>query len=325
MSQAIMLKLRYLNRGAWYEPAVCEGMTLETCRSGSPGTLTWEMYTNHVIDPGDIVELRDWDSWKLFRGFVFTTQHGKDGKIKVTAYDQLRYLKNKDTIIYENWKADKLIRRIANGMDLTCGDLPDTGYTMKTYNGDNKTYFDIIGDALDAVLIEQNELYILYDDFGKLVLKDAYDMRVPILLDDGSAEDYSIQSSIDGETYNQIKLVYTDSTKSSRDVYIAKDSNSINKWGVLQYYDTTTNDASNAVSKVNDLLKLYNAVRRNVTIKGIKGDNRVRGGSSVYVKMSMGEVMQNGWMMVDKSTHKWSNNVHLMDLSLEGGVFNASE
>ena len=64
--------------------------------------------------------------------------------------------------IYENWKADKLIRRIANGMDLTCGDLPDTGYTMKTYNGDNKTYFDIIGDALDAVLIEQNELYILY-------------------------------------------------------------------------------------------------------------------------------------------------------------------
>lgn len=323
MSQKTMLDLRYQNRGVWYQPSVLEGMKLETCRSGSPGVLTWEMYTNHVTDPGDIVELRDWNSWKLFRGRVFTTQHGKDGKIKVTAYDQLRFLKGKDTIIYENLRADQLIRQIAGTYHLICGELQNTGHTVKTYNGDNKTLFDIIGDALDAALLEKNELYILYDDFGAITLKNAYGMRIPILIDGSSAEDYDIQSSIDGESYNRVKLVHEDKEKNQRDVYIAEDSLSQNKWGgVLQFYDTIE-DTTKAVDKVNKLLKLYDTVQRKVTIKGIKGRNDVRGGSSVYVRMSMGEVMQNGWMVVDKATHTWNGNSHLMDLSLEGGAFNA--
>ncbi|WP_413778137.1 hydrolase [Caproicibacterium sp. XB1] len=320
---SFQLKLVYKNRGAWYQPSVCEGLTWETSRSGSPGVLTWDMYTNHVIDPGDEVRLTDFDTWKLFRGFVFTTQHGKDGKVKVTAYDQLRYLKNKDTYIYENWNAAQLIRKIASDYRLTCGDLADTGHVVKTYNGDNKTLFDIIGDALDAVLVEKNELYILWDDFGKLTLDNSHDLRIPILLTSGSAEDYDIQSSIDGETYNTIKLVYSDKQKSARVIYPEQDLNTINKWGVLQYYESVSS-ADGAAEKAKKLLKLYNTVQRSVTIKGIKGDNRMHGGCSLYVRMSMGEVMQDGWLIADKVTHKWTGNTHLMDLSLEGGVFNAS-
>lgn len=40
------------------------------------------------------------DSKKFFYGFVFTKEVKKDGMASYTVYDQLRYLKNKDTLIY---------------------------------------------------------------------------------------------------------------------------------------------------------------------------------------------------------------------------------
>ena len=345
-----MIKLVYQNRGVWYEPAVLEGLSWTTVRSGSPGTLSWEMYTDHVIDPGDTVQLTD-GSWNLFKGYCFTTQHSHDGKIKVTAYDQLRYLKNTDTIIYENWTPEQLIRKIATDYRLAVGNLQTTGCTIRTYNGDSKTLFDMIGDALDIVMVDRRELYILYDDFGKLTLQNSRGLQVPILIDGHSAEDYDIQSSIDSQTYNQIKLVFVDSQTSTRNVYMAKDDNSIKKWGILQKYEqgssgtnsttTTTetgtaagttgketkadtgDDEAHAQQKVNALLSTYNSISRSCTIKGITGDNRVRGGGQIYVRLSMGEVMQDGWMIVNTATHTWKGSVHTMDLSVESGVFNS--
>ena len=56
----------------------------------------------------------------------------------MTAYDQLRYLKNKDTITEEGLKASDLLKRIATDFRLNLGTVEDTGYTFETIVEENQ-------------------------------------------------------------------------------------------------------------------------------------------------------------------------------------------
>ena len=91
-----------------YKPK-CEGsITWETERQGSPGKLTFKVLIEKGlnIQEGDTVILKykrnDTKGWiALFRGYVFTKKRNKDKLLDVTAYDQLRYFKNKGTYAYK--------------------------------------------------------------------------------------------------------------------------------------------------------------------------------------------------------------------------------
>ena len=95
-------------------PAVEEGITWSTERKGCPGELRFRGVGDDVwsIAEGDAVRLRVNGS-NVFYGFVFNLSRDKEQLITVTAYDQLRYLKNKDTYVYENKTAGELIKMIA--------------------------------------------------------------------------------------------------------------------------------------------------------------------------------------------------------------------
>ena len=54
-------------------------------------------------------------------------------------------------------------------------------------------------------------------------------------------------------------------TTKKRDVYITQDSSNINKWGILQYFDTLQK-GENGQAKADALLKLYNKKTRNLKI-----------------------------------------------------------
>lgn len=105
-----------------YFPAVEEGIEWSTERKGTPGKLTFKVLKDDVLDfsEGSAVRMKENGS-ELFFGFVFKQQRDKDRIITVTAYDQLRYLKNKDTIVYENKTADQLLRMIASDYALNVG------------------------------------------------------------------------------------------------------------------------------------------------------------------------------------------------------------
>lgn len=70
-------------------------------RDSTPGkfTFTAKVEKGFFIGMGNEV-LVTVDSKKFFYGFVFTKEVKKDGMASYTVYDQLRYLKNKDTLIY---------------------------------------------------------------------------------------------------------------------------------------------------------------------------------------------------------------------------------
>ena len=54
--------------------------------------------------------------------------------------------------------------------------------------------------AIDITTEATKNLYVLYDDYGKLTLKNINDMRVDFLIDSETAENFSFTSDIDKDT-----------------------------------------------------------------------------------------------------------------------------
>lgn len=225
-------------------PPAEEGLEWSTERRGSPGKLTFRVLKDDVLDfsEGSAVRLKV-DSDNVFFGFVFGQRRGKDGIVTVTAYDQLRYLKNKDTYVYENKTAAQFIRMVAADFSLNIGSIDDTTFTIGSRVEENTSLFEMIENALDLELTNSGELYVLYDDFGKLTLKHLSEMYVGgpgayLMIDEETGENFEYTSSIDDNTFNKIKLTYDNEDTGFREVYIAQDGTNMNRWGILQYFDT---------------------------------------------------------------------------------------
>lgn len=306
-----------------YYPIVAKDVKLTWERKGTPGKLTFSVVKDNVISfaEGNPVKLTI-DGVDLFYGFVFKKSRSgtSPNVIEVTAYDQLRYFKNKDTYVYSNKKANEVIRMIADDFNLKVGTLEDTGYVIESRTEDDSTLFDIAQNALDETLQAKTKLYVLYDDVGKLTLKNIESMKLDLLIDADTIGDYSYTTSIDDQTYNQIKITFENQDSGKREVFIAKDSANINKWGLLQYTDSVELSTSGA-AKAEALLKLYNSLTRTLSVSNALGDIRVRAGSSVIVKLGLGDINVQSYLMVESVTHNFTNGQHLMDLKLRGGQF----
>lgn len=304
-----------------YQPIVTGEIQWQTERKGVQGSLTFKVVKDATLNftEGDSVRLKV-DGKKVFYGFVFQKKRDKQGIITVTAYDQLRYFKNKDTYVYSNKTASEVVQMVAKDFNLQCGTLEDTKFKIESRVEDNQTLFDIVQNALDLTLQSKKEMYVLYDDFGKLTLKNIGNLKVGILIDEDTGENFDYTSSIDGETYNKIKLVYENEETGKREIYIAQDGSHINQWGVLQYFETI-DEKTNGKAKADALLSLYNQKTRNLTIKGAFGDIRVRAGTLVAVSLNLGDIIANSFLLVEQAKHTFSESLHTMDLTLRGGEF----
>lgn len=303
-----------------YEPVLVEEVSWTTNRVGSAGQLEFTVMKDEVINfhEGDAVRLTVNDT-DLFYGFVFLKKRDTNPTISVIAYDQLRYLKNKDYLVYSNLTASEFIKNISSDYLLNLGDIENTNYKIASRVEDNQTLFDMIQNALDITMENTKEIYVFYDDFGKLTLKNISSLIIPLVIDEETGESFDYSSSIDN-SYNQIRLIYNNDDTGQRDVYIAKDSSNINKWGLLQYFDTV-DDGENGKVKADALLELYNKKTRTLSIKKAIGDVRVRAGSMIVVQLNLGDVELNNLMLVEKCKHTFLENQHYMDLSLRGGEF----
>jgi hypothetical protein len=309
-----------------YKPIVQEGIEWTTERRGSPGTLKFNIIKDDVIrfNEGDAVRLKI-NKHPIFYGFVFQKKRNKDQIISVTAYDQLRYFQNKDTYVYTNKTASQFIRMLAADYNLQTGTIENTGFVISSRVEDNTSLFDMIGNALDLTLQNSKEMYVLYDNFGKITLKNISNMRVGsngvyLMIDASTGENFDYTSSIDSDTYNKIKLTYENDETGKRDVYIAQSSANINNWGILQYFDTLSK-GENGQAKANALLKLYNAKTRKLKITNAIGNLGVRAGSMIVVNLALGDITLKNFMLVEKCVHKFKLDEHFMDLTLRGGEF----
>lgn len=309
-----------------YLPITEEGIEWTTERRSTPGKLTFKVVKDGIINfsEGAAVRLKV-DGKPVFFGFVFSKKRDKEQIISVTAYDQLRYLNNKDTYVYENKTAAQFIKMVAADFSLNVGTIEDTPFVIASRVEDNTSLFDMIENALDLELQNNGNMYILYDDFGKLTLKFLGNMYVGepgayLMIDEETGENFDYTSSIDSDTYNKVKLTYDNEETGKREVYIAQDGSHINEWGILQYFDTLSK-GENGQAKADALLQLYNKKTRNLKITNALGDTRVRAGSMVVINLDLGDMKLKNFMLVEKVTHKFNLDEHFMDLTLRGGEF----
>ena len=302
-------------------PLVADGTTWTTDRKGAPGKLTFTVLKDSILDfhEGNNVALTV-DGQPIFYGFVFTKKRDKRHHIAVTAYDQLRYLTNKDTMMYKNLTASGVIRVIAEDYRLSLGTIEETEFRIADRVEDNSSLFDIIYNALDLELTNKGKMYVLYDDFGKLTLKSLDSMKVNLLLDDETGENFDYSSSIDSDTYNRIKLSYDNKDTGKRDIYVAQDGSRINDWGVLQLYETLQ-EGENGAAKADALLDLYNVKTRKLKVIKAFGDVRIRAGCMVIVKLGVGDMNVQNYMLIEKCVHTFNAGEHWMDLTLRGGEY----
>lgn len=304
-------------------PPVVEGVTIEWERQGQPGKLTFEVVKTDGLSfqEGDPCRFSV-DGTPMFYGFVFekSRKGSNPNVIKCTVYDQLYYLKNKDTYVYSNKTAAEVIRMIAEDFQLNVGGLEDTGYKIASRVEDNQTLFDIIQNALDETLKATKQMYVLYDAVGKLTLKNIGSMKLGLLIDEDTAGDYDYKSSIASQTYDKIKLAYENKDTGVREIYIAQDGSSINQWGVLQYYEKLDN-ATNAKAVADALLSLYNTKTRTLKLQDVLGDVRVRAGTLLVVMLGLGDINVSNFLMVEQVKHSFKDGQHLMELKMRGGTF----
>lgn len=316
----LITRNKYTNK--MYYPVLGEGMQWTTERKGACGKLTFKCLAEGLdLRRGNPVRIKINDIG-FFYGYCFTSEPDTDGWVTVTCYDQIRYLLNKGQLIYNNKTASEVIKIIGNTLALNIGDIADTSYIIDKRDEDNTTYLDMILTALSFETQFTGKLYCLYDDWGKLVLRNINDMQINHLIDLNSTQDLSYKATIDSNVYDKIVLAYDNKDTGKRELYVTEDSNNIWDWGVLQYYEKI-NSVIGAKNKADTLLKYYNREKRTLVVKNVIGNIYVRAGCKIPVSLDLGDIVLNNYMIVDKAVHNFNNNEHLMDLTLIGHNFTA--
>lgn len=314
------------NNESVFLPIIEDSITLQQEMRGAPSKLTFTVIKDQLLsDEGGFNEgvpvALYIDGKGVFLGYVFTKSRDKAHHIECVAYDQLRYLKNKATYVYTNKTASEVVKMIAEDFKLVTGTIEDTGFKISQRIREDETMFDVIQDALDLTFDHTRKDYVLFDDFGKITLKNIENMQLNTLIDDETAQNFDYSTSIDDDTYNYILLVEEVKTKdgqTKRVPYTAKDDSNIDKWGRLVYFQTIS-ETTNAQALANSLLKLKNRKTRKLTLKGCFGDINVRAGSSIHIVLNLGDVKAHelrSRFVCESVTHTFQNGMHLMDLTI---------
>lgn len=301
----------------------------ETRWNDGPGKLTFEypVWNGRRYANGSVTTFQ-YNGVNIFYGWLFSTkQNGK--KYSCTCYDQLRYFKGSNSLLRP---AGTTLTSWVNSVALDCGDrirlgtIESTEYRLGKYLFDNKTRLDMIYQSIQDNLIANGYWYALRDEFGALCLRDVYNLRLPVVIGDGSyGKDFDYDKSIDEDTYNYVKVAKDDSEKGVRNVYISQDSKTIAQWGKLMIYDKVSADLNDSqlASRANRLLSVKNRETETLSVECM-GDNRISAGNSVRVIISAAGIDK--WAVVDSCTHEFKKDSHSMklDLVFSGIASNAS-
>jgi len=281
------------------------------------GVVTFGMLRDWVLpaEGNGIVIIHDYTTY--FSGFIFKTGHSQSQEIKVTAYDRMRYLKTNDTYVFKDKTAGEIVKHIANDFGLPTGIIEDTKYPLGTMIFDNKGLLDMVADCVTKTLTATKKLYFLKDNAGKLEFRNILSCVSDLQIDPESLlYGYSYERDIDSDTYNQIKLVRDNKSTGKREIYMAKDSNSIKRWGLLQHYEKVDDDMNpeQIKEKADALLYLKNRVKQTLNLD-VLGEKTIRAGNMIYV--SIPEVGVSKYLLCTCAKHRFTNTAHTVKVDLK--------
>lgn len=302
---------------------VIEDLTISTQMEEQPGKLIINYIDNveESFSTGSSISVKV-DGKGVFLGYVFKIKPYPNNEVQLTAYDQLRYLQNKDTYNLPSMTCDKIFEKVCQDCQLKYKVIDRSRYNVSPKIFDNESYYKVIKHGLDQALINEGYRYIVRDNFGTLEHVELRTIASNLLIgEDSLLTDYDYEISIDDETYNQIKLIKEDKETKKRKVYIVKDSNNISRWGVLQYFEKVDENMNSVQieSQATNLLRAKNKETKNLKLTCI-GDLRVREGVAVVVGIKSLEkygVKYNSYYFVNSCDHKFEKGMHTMTLDME--------
>lgn len=308
---------------------VVSNITISTFIRDQPGKCTFDIkkIDDLAFWEGATVSITV-DSIPMFKGFVFSKKRSKDtNSISVTCFDQLRYLKNKDTFIFEGVTSGQIFSTICDKFVLKYKVVEDSGYICAPRTNDNKSLNDAIQHALDDTLINTNKWYIIRDNFGVLEHTNIVRLNSGAVIGDyNSLMNFDYTTSIDKDVYNQIKLYRDNKETGKRDIFIVNDTASkinpgknLKEWGILQLYESVPEelDLRAIEERAMGMLSLYNNVNRDLKLESIGFPNIQAGSIITSIIEDLGDMGLNNYLLVNECTHKLSNEVHTMTLKVE--------
>jgi hypothetical protein len=311
------------NGRVWDVSEITKDLTWTATRVGRPASVDFTLIGSGIyqdrafgVNNGDIVRVRK-DDANVFYGYVFSVKQNQDAEISVKAYDQVRYLLNKDTYVFKNATTGDVIRKIAADFNLRVGRIDDTGYRIPSMVEDGQTLLDIIEKANTLTMSATGRFFVFFDDFGALSLRDVTGFQASFYIGDGSLmTGFEHSRDIDADTYNRIKLYRDNQENGKREVYMIQDSANIARWGVLQLYESV--DEGLNAAQINEMLQqlaaLKNREQRTLKLEAV-GDIRVRAG--MYLPIAIEALGINQPMMVDEVTHRFDGADHTMSITLK--------
>ena len=304
----------------WNASNATTNITYETNRTGSPGTLKFTVLKSGTLSfvEGDVVRFSV-DGKLIFFGWVFTKSKDRWGNIDVTCYDRMRYLKANASYSFYGQSAGDIIKQIADDFQLETADIADTGFAIPSLVETDQSCLDIIQGVVEQTLLNTGKLYVFYDNGDGLCLQLAEDMKSNIMIGDKSLVlDYTYKTDIDEQTYNSVKIAMANEETGKADVYVARDTDNIARWGLLQLYQKVDNDSNSAQLKAQAeaTLSYYNRRLRTLKVSSL-GVLGLRAGQMILMQIeNLGDINLNQWLLIEKITHTFENDKHTMDIEL---------
>ncbi|MGF7533549.1 phage portal protein [Bacillus mexicanus] len=314
-----MIELFVIKDTEWLE-LVAESVSLEGHRYQAPRSIEATIVikqgnqTYYSVTEGDTV-LFKWKGKELFRGIVFA-RTPDEHTLAFSAYDMLQYLvKNQDVYVFSNQRADQMIKRIANDFQIPTASIANTGHTIKSLVIKNDTtLYDIILKALKQTKRQTGRHYQLYSEKGKLGLRAWPDPSEVWVLETGvNITGYQYSTSID-DTATRVVLRRQNDKKTYK--ASAKDSSGLNKYGVLQYTETVTDDINQAQLQRRADVRLAEKKGVKKELKNIQaiGIPEVQSGLPVYISIPEAGIKKTYW--VDTDRHEFKGTKHTMTIDV---------
>src|SRR5699024_883343 len=180
--------------GKTHQPIIKGEVKVALERGFQAWSMEFDVVKDDIIDyqEGNTVTFNK-DGEMIYKAFVFRKKRDKNQVITTTCYDQIRYLKNKDTYQYNTQTMSDVLKQICKDRQLEVGDIEDTSYKIPKRLEENQEYLNMLKVANDITLSQTGKLYTLFDDRGKICLKSAEKMildDVPVSYDNAVDFDY---------------------------------------------------------------------------------------------------------------------------------------